>query len=145
MEERGTNLRPPALQMYHVGPPPSGCDTLHTGTNDWLHAWHQTDIQRLKVMCFSKFPLADNKELFEAIDARQQSIDILQLHGNVRVLTLPHEHIPAQLSELCDSSVTKLYSKHGRLQHIDVFVHIYVARLLLLINDTRKQYNTRPP
>ena len=43
-----------------------------------------SDIQRLKVMCFSKCPLTKNKELFEAIDARQQSIDILQLHGNVK-------------------------------------------------------------
>ena len=48
-----------------------------------------SDIHRLKVMSFSKCPLTKNKELFEAIDARQQSIDILQLHGNVRVLTLP--------------------------------------------------------
>ena len=55
-----------------------------------------------------------------------------------------NEHIPRELSELCDSSVTKLYSKNGRLQHIDVFVHIYryVTRLLLLINYTRKQHNT---
>ena len=90
-------------------------------------------------MCFSKCPLTKNKELFEAIDARQQSIDILQLHGNVRVLTLLHEHIPTELSELCGSSVTKLYSKHGRLQHIDVFVHIYVARLLPFIHVTRKE------
>ena len=30
-------------------------------------------------------------------------------------------------------------------QHIDVFVHIYIARLLLLIDNTRKQHNTRPP
>ena len=104
-----------------------------------------SDIQRLKVMCFNRCPLARNKELLEAIDARQQSIDILQLHGNVRILTLSHEHIPRELNELCDSSVTKLYSKNGRLQHIDVFVHIYIARLLLLIDNTRKQHNTRPP
>jgi len=50
-----------------------------------------------------------------------------------------------ELRKLCNSSVTELYSKNGGLQHIDVFVHIYVARLLLLINDTRKQHNTRPP
>ena len=57
----------------------------------------------------------------------------------------PHlpEHIPGELNKLCDSSVTKLYSENGGLRHIDVFVHIYVARLLPLINDTRKQHNTR--
>ena len=86
-------------------------------------------------MCSNKCPLAKNKELFETIDARQQSIDILQLHGKVRVLTFPQEHIPRELNELCDSSVTKLYSKNGRLRHIDVFVHMYVARLFLSIND----------
>ena len=104
-----------------------------------------SDVERLKRICFSNCPLAKSKELSQAIDARQQSIDILQLHGNVRILTLPHEHIPGELNKLCGSSVMKLYSKNGRLQHIDVFVHIYVARLLLLINDTRKQHNTRPP
>ena len=62
-----------------------------------------SDIQRLKVMCFNRCPLAKNKEPFEAIDARHQSIDILQLHGNVRILTLPHEHIPRELNKLCDS------------------------------------------
>ena len=64
---------------------------------------------------------------------------------NVRILTLPYEHIPGELNKLFGYSVTKLYSKNGCLQHIDVFVHIYVARLLLLINDTRKQHKTRPP
>jgi len=44
----------------------------------------------------------------------------LQLHGDVRILTLPYEHIPGELRELCDSSVTKMYSKNGHLQHIDV-------------------------
>ena len=73
--------------------------------------------------------MANDKELFEAIDARQQSIDIPQLHGNVRILTLPYEQVPRELNKLCDSSATKLYSKNGRLQYIDVFVHIYVARL----------------
>ena len=56
-------------------------------------------------MCFIKCPLANDKELFEAIDARQKSIDILRLHGNVRILTLPYGHIPRELSELCDSSL----------------------------------------
>ena len=46
-------------------------------------------------------------------------------------------------SGLCDSSVTNLCSTNGRLQH--VAVHIYVARLLLLINDTRRGHNTRQP
>ena len=104
-----------------------------------------SDIKKLKRMCSRNCPLAKSKELTKAIAARQQSIDILQLHGNVRILTLPYEHIPGELNRLCDSSVMKLYSRNGRLQHIDVFVHIYVARLLLLINDTRKQHNTRPP
>ena len=31
-----------------------------------------------------------------------------------------------------------LDSKNGLLQHVHVFVHLYVAHLLLLINDTRK-------
>ena len=71
-------------------------------------------------MCFNKCPLAKDKELFEAIDARQQSIDILRPHDNVGIITLPYERIPRELAKLCDSSVTKLYSKNGRLQHIDV-------------------------
>ena len=40
------------------------------------------------------------------IDDRQ-SIDILQLHGNVRILTLPYEHIPEERTVrlLSDESV----------------------------------------
>ena len=53
-----------------------------------------SDVKKLKRICFRNCPLAESKELSQAIDARQQSIDILQLHGNVRILTLPHEHIP---------------------------------------------------
>ena len=32
-----------------------------------------------------------------------------------------------ELDKLCDSSVTKLYSRSGRLQHTGVFVHIYAT------------------
>ena len=85
-------------------------------------------------MCFSKCCSAEDEELLEAIDARQQSIDILQLHGNARILTLPYVHIRGELRELCKCSVTKLHSKNRRLQHIDVFVHIYVTRLPQHIN-----------
>ena len=93
-------------------------------------------VRRLKAMCFSKCPLAEDKELLKAIDARQQSIDIMQPHGNVRILTLPYEHIPGELNKLCGCTAIKRYSKNGILRHMDVFGHIYVARELLPINDT---------
>ena len=74
-----------------------------------------SDVKKLKHICFRNCPLAKSKELSQAIAARQQSIDILQLRVNVRILTLPHEHIPGGLNKLCDSSVMKLYSKNGHL------------------------------
>ena len=45
--------------------------------------------------------------------------------------------MPEELSRLRNSSVASLCSTNGPLQHIEVFVHIYVAGLLLLVNDTR--------
>jgi len=49
--------------------------------------------------------------------ARQLFVDILQLYGNVRILTLPYQLIPEELWKLYDSSVTNLSSRRGRLQH----------------------------
>ena len=38
-----------------------------------------SDVKKLKRICFRNCPLAKSKELSQAIDARQQAIDILQL------------------------------------------------------------------
>jgi len=55
-----------------------------------------------------------------------------------------YEHIFGELKKLCDFSVTKLYSKNGSLRHIDVLIHIYVARLLLLKSVLKvKKFKTR--
>ena len=84
-------------------------------------------------------------KLLNAAAERQKLIDVLQLHGDVALLTLPHSQIPDRLGKLCNSTIACLYSTHGRLQYIDVFIHLYIARLLMLIDDTRKRYSHRPP
>ena len=64
--------------------------------------------------------------------------DVLNLHGFTALLTMPHGRIPAELNTLCQSSLTHVYSSHGRMQLIDVFVHVYISRFLINIEKKRK-------
>ena len=61
--------------------------------------------------------------------------DTLNLHGHTALLTLHHTAIPGELKRLCKSSLTNLYSVHGQMQLLDVFIHVYMARFLMLIQD----------
>jgi hypothetical protein len=72
------------------------------------------------------------------IERRQSFIDVLCVQGDVSLLLQPHHLIPDMLKRRCGSSVSELYSGRGRMQYIDVFVHIYLARLLSLIDPDRK-------
>lgn len=72
------------------------------------------------------------------IERRQGFIDVLRVQGDVSLLLQPHHLIPDALKHRCGSSISELYSGKGRMQYIDVFVHIYLARLLSLIDPDRK-------
>ena len=61
--------------------------------------------------------------------------DTLNLHGHTALLTLHHTAIPGELKKLCGSSLTNLYSVHGQMQLLDVFIHVYIARFLMPIQD----------
>ena len=81
---------------------------------------------------------AVGESCIRVMEHRNYLIDVLNIHGNVDLLLLPHNAIPDSLDHLCGSSIQNLYSRSGRLQYIDIFIHVYIAQFLKLIDPLRK-------
>jgi len=82
---------------------------------------------------------AVNEGCIKILEHRNYLIDVLNIHGDVELLLLPSNAIPDSLNHLCDSSIQNLYSRSGRLQYIDIFIHVYryIAQFLKLIDPLR--------
>ena len=67
-------------------------------------------------------------------------MDILQLNGNVRLLTISYHLIPEELKTLCDSLVTNLYSRNDHLQHISGSHSVTVSRIHVHVDGILHMY-----